>query len=183
MAQLSPEDRALLAGHLNRTRDLVRNAVANLRPDQWVFRPDDLTWSIGECAGHIASVENRAFALVSSQMRSIEPNPQRAAEVQRKTELMLRAIPSRESRVKAPHGGNQHTQFDSPRQFLDSFEEQRAQLAKYIAETEDALHDRVAPHPFFKDLDGCQWLLMIPLHTERHAAQIEEVKGHPRYPK
>jgi hypothetical protein len=35
----------------------------------------------------------------------------------------------------------------------------------------------------FKDLDGYQWLLMISLHSERHAAQIAEVKAHAAYPK
>jgi hypothetical protein len=41
----------------------------------------------------------------------------------------------------------------------------------------------VSPHMIFKDLDGCQWLLMISLHSERHAAQMAEVKAHPGYPR
>jgi hypothetical protein len=45
------------------------------------------------------------------------------------------------------------------------------------------MHDRVFPHMIFKDLDGYQWLLMISLHSERHAAQIAEVKAHAAYPK
>jgi hypothetical protein len=50
-------------------------------------------------------------------------------------------------------------------------------LLKYVSETQDAMHDRVPPHPVFKDLDGCRWLLMISLH----AAKIADVKAHPAY--
>jgi uncharacterized damage-inducible protein DinB len=183
MPQLTPEDRALLTAHLNRTRDLVLAEVSSLRPDQWTFRPDEESWSIAECADHIATIEHRVFSMVSKRMQAAAPDPQRAAEVQRKTPWILEAVPSRKERVKVPQGIENHTHFTIPREFADSFQERRGMLLKYVSETQDPVHDRVAPHPVFKDLDGCQWLLMISLHSERHAAQIAEVKAHPAFPK
>ena len=183
MPQLTAEERAFLKGHLSRTRDLLLQEVADLRPDQWKFRPDEETWSIAECADHIASIERRIFSMVSKHMQSAEPNPERAAEVQKKTALLLKAVPSRQERVKVPAGIQNTSDSATPEEFVELFKERRAGVIQYVEETQDPMHDRVSPHMIFKDLDGCQWLLMISLHSERHAAQIAEVKGHAGYPK
>jgi hypothetical protein len=181
--QLNPEERAFLTDHLSKTRDLLLSEIANLRLDQWTFRPDDETWSISECADHIASIEKRVFAMVSNRMQSAEPDPQRGLEVQKKTTWILEAVPARHERVKVPAGIENTSHSATPEEFAELFEERRAALLKYVSETQDSMHDRVAPHMIFKDLDGCQWLLMISLHSERHAAQIAEVKAHPAFPK
>jgi hypothetical protein len=33
----------------------------------------------------------------------------------------------------------------------------------------------VAPHPTFGLLDGCQWLLYLAAHTERHLVQLARI--------
>jgi hypothetical protein len=181
--QLTLEDRAFLISHLTGTRDLLLTEIANLRPDQWNFRPDEESWSISECADHIATIEKRVFSMVSKRMQTESANPQRAAEVQKKTPWILEAVPSRHERVKVPAGIENTSHSETPQEFADLFVDRRSALLKYVAETEDAMHDRVAPHMIFKDLDGCQWILMISLHSQRHTAQIAEVKAHPGYPK
>ena len=93
MPQLTSEDRAFLTGHLSQSRDLLLGEIADLRPDQWIFRPDDETWSIAECADHIVTIEKRVFSMVSKHMQTAAPDPQRAAEVQKKTPWILEAVP------------------------------------------------------------------------------------------
>jgi hypothetical protein len=183
MPQLTPEDRAFLTAHLIRTRDLLLTVIANLRPDQWTFRSDDESWTIAECADHIASIEKLTFSMVSKRLQAAEPDPQRASEVQKKTPWILEAVPSRHARVKVPPGIENTSHSETPAEFAALFQDRRAALLNYVSETDHPLHDRVAPHPIFKDLDGFQWLLMISLHSERHAAQIAEVKAHPAFPK
>jgi hypothetical protein len=183
MPQMTPEERIFLAAHLTRTRDLLLTEIANLRPDQWTFRPDDESWTIGECADHIASIEKLTFSMVSKRLQAATPDPQRAWEVQKKTPWILEAVPSRHARVKVPAGIENTSHSPTPEEFAGLFEDRRATLVQYVSETEQPMHDRVAPHPVFKDLDGYQWLLMISLHSERHAAQIAEVKAHPEYPR
>jgi hypothetical protein len=73
MPQLTPDDRAFLTGHLSRTRDLLLHEISGLRPDQWTFRPDEETWSIAECADHIATIEKRVFSMVAKHMQSATP--------------------------------------------------------------------------------------------------------------
>ena len=46
-----------------------------------------------------------------------------------------------------------------------------------MRETSDALRDRFAPHPFAGMIDGYQWILFLAAHTDRHAAQIEEIRS------
>lgn len=183
MPHLTAEERIFLIGHLSRTRDGLLKELDRLRPDQWNFRPDEQTWSIGECVDHIATIERRIFSMVSKHMQAAEPNPQRAAEVQKKTPWILQAVPDRHDRVKVPAGIENHSHTATAEEFIGNFKERRELLLKYVAETQDAMHDRVSPHMIFKDLDGCQWLLMISLHSERHAAQIAEVKLHQTFPK
>jgi hypothetical protein len=183
MPQLTPDDRALLTQHLSRTRDLLLNEISSLRVDQWMFRPDEETWSIAECADHVLTIERRIFSMVSKVMQAAPPDPARGAQVQHKTSKLLAAVPARETRVKVPAGIENHTHSATPEDFIPPFEERRALVLRYVAETQDPVHDRVSPHIVFNDLDGCQWLLMIALHSQRHAAQMAEVKAHPRYPK
>ena len=38
-------------------------------------------------------------------------------------------------------------------------------------------------HPVFKVMDAYQLILLISAHTERHTAQLNEVKRNPSYPK
>jgi hypothetical protein len=183
MPQLTPEERAFLTSHLSQSRDLLLSEILSLRSDQWTFQPDAETWSIAQCAEHIASIEKRIFSMVSKHMQGAPPTPERAAEVQKKTALLLEAVPSREVRVKVPAALENTSHAATPGEFADVFTERRGLLLKYVAETDHPMHDRVAPHMIFKDLDGCQWLLMISLHSQRHAAQIAEVKTHSSYPK
>jgi hypothetical protein len=44
------------------------------------------------------------------------------------------------------------------------------------------LHHHFAPLGPLGDLDGYQWLLLLASHTERHVAQMDEVKGQAGYP-
>jgi hypothetical protein len=183
MPQLTPEDRAFLTTHLSRTRDLLLTEIVNLRPDQWIFRPDPESWSIAECAEHIASIEKRVFSMVSKHMQAAAPDPVRAAAVQKKTPWILNVVPDRHERAKVPAALENTSHAATPEEFTNTFEERRSALLKYVSETEHPMHDRVSPHMIFKDLDGCQWLLMISLHSERHTSQIAGVKAHPAYPK
>jgi hypothetical protein len=183
MPQLTPEERTFLTGHLTQTRDVLLSEVANLSPDQWTFRPDEESWSIAECADHVVSIEKRILSLVSKRMQGEAPNPERAAEVQRKTAWLMDAVPSRHDRIKVPAGIENTSNSATPEDFIKLFEQRRAAVLEYVGQTQDPLHDRVSPHIVFKDLDGCQWLLLISLHSQRHTAQIVEVKKHQWYPK
>jgi hypothetical protein len=53
----------------------------------------------------------------------------------------------------------------------------------YVRSGQDDLRHHVAQHPAGYTLDGYQWILLLSAHTQRHVAQIEEVKADPSFPK
>ena len=63
------------------------------------------------------------------------------------------------------------------------FKESRDAHIEYVDKTQDDLRDHFSPHPAAGLLDAYQWILLMSAHTERHAAQINEVKGDPKFPK
>jgi hypothetical protein len=68
---------------------------------------------------------------------------------------------------------------------LQRYKEVRAREIKFAEETEVALKEHTADHPFpiFGTLNAYQWLIYIPLHNIRHNQQIAEVKASPGFPK
>jgi hypothetical protein len=58
----------------------------------------------------------------------------------------------------------------------------RGATLEYVRQATDNLHHHFAPLGALGDLDGYQWLLLLASHTERHVAQMDEVKAHPGYP-
>ena len=65
---------------------------------------------------------------------------------------------------------------------IEQFRRARAASVEALRNAGDDLRSRFAPHPVAGNLDGYQWFLTIAAHTERHLAQIEEIKSHPDYP-
>ncbi len=66
--------------------------------------------------------------------------------------------------------------FATREETIRTFEERRAANIAYVRETSEPLRERFAPHPFAGVIDGYQWLLLLAAHTDRHAAQIEEIR-------
>jgi hypothetical protein len=66
---------------------------------------------------------------------------------------------------------------------LAAFQQRRELTLEYLKSSTDDLRAHTMPHPAFGVLDGYQWLLFLPAHTERHALQIAEIQAHRDYPR
>ena len=182
MGQMTAEERNRVVDALERSREALANSIAGLTPGQWEFCPGEGAWSIRECADHIFVIEGLLFQTVRDLAGS-PPDPERAARVQGKDERLLAALADRGFKVRNPFPTRPSGEADSPETLTRSFAALRNSVIDYARSTNDSLRDRVARHPMLKDLDGVQWLLLISAHTDRHIAQIEEVKQHPGYPR
>lgn len=183
MPQLTPDERLSISRHLLDSAQRFREAIAGLGPSEWSFKPSGEVWSIAECADHVVAVEIMIFGNVSGKLQQRTPDPERAAAAQGKEKMLMRAVPDRTTRVKVPVAIEPTGRGGSPEELIGYFDQVRAKTVEYVQSTGDPLHDRTAPHFMFKDLNGAQWLLLISLHTERHVAQIEEVKADENYPR
>jgi hypothetical protein len=97
-----------------------------------------------------------------------------------KEDMIVKAVPARESKVKGPPRAM--PKGCEPGVALAQFVEARERLIVYAATTGDPLRTRLFPHIVFGPLDGFQWLILLAAHSERHRRQLEEVKTSAGYP-
>lgn len=178
---MNDRERQLAADHLTASRERLLGLVAGLTPEQWTFHPGDGRWSIGDCLEHVLRVESRVVAMVEKKLEEPPANP--APESFRdKDSLILRAVPDRTERRQAPEHARPNGQWPHAGNLLAEFEKVRAHSARFVAETKADLRNYTNPHGAFGELDCYQWLLLLGLHSERHARQIEEIKADPAFP-
>jgi len=173
-------DRAL--SELHASGKLFADALTGLSAAQWNFKPDANTWSIAECAEHIALSEDLVFGVIQKVMAS-PAAPEKRAEVKGKDAVVLKSISDRTTRFKAPESLAPTGRWKTAAETLAHFRRSRERLMEYIRTTGDPLRVHFSPHPAVGLLDAYQWVLLTGAHTERHVSQIAEVKANPAYPK
>src|SRR5262245_46227052 len=94
-ATLTPEERELLVDLLISTRDRFAAAIHGLLPHQLGFRPAAESWTVAECAEHIAVAEDVLRGMVREQIVKLAPVPEKRSEVQSKDGLVVRAMRDR----------------------------------------------------------------------------------------
>ncbi|MCW5980055.1 MAG: DinB family protein [Bryobacteraceae bacterium] len=174
-------DRALSSLHAS--RKMFLDEVADLSGAQWNFKPGPDRWSIAECAEHIALSEDALFQLVSEKVLKSPPDPSKNTEAQRaKDAQVLDAIPDRAVRAQAPEFLRPAGKWSTREDLIAHFKQSRGRTIAFADNTDASLRDHFAPHPAVGELDAYQWILLISAHSERHVAQIREVKAAPNYP-
>ena len=177
---LSEGDRKDGLAHLERTRVQLIEATKGLSDAQWKFKPAPDRWSVAEALEHIVLTEDMLFEMVSKKvMQAPAGKPDR--DYRKGDALVLRAIPDRTTRVKAPEALLPASR-RSPAESLEDFLESRKRTVEFL-KTTPGLRDHVVDSPLGAPLDGYQWLLYISAHSERHTKQILEVKADPGFPK
>jgi hypothetical protein len=123
------------------------------------------------------------FGLVTSQLMKSPADPAKKAEVKGKDEVIVKQVPERTQKFKAPDVIAPKNRWSTPDAIVAHFKEGRDRSIAYVDTTQDDLRDHFAPHPALGVLDGYQWILLMSAHSERHTEQINEVKADPKYPK
>ena len=160
----------------NQTRILA--LIEPLTPQQWNFKPAPDRWSISEVMEHVVTVENRVLGIIQQKTEgAAEPNKKSATE----DAMLFAAVPDRETRRQAPEIAIPTGQLQG-RQAQAEFEKCRQRTCDFIAANTNDLRQYFHVHGAFGELDCYQWVMLLALHGERHARQIEEVKTISGYP-
>ena len=175
-AEITPQDRAKLVEYLTTTRDQVLAEAASLSEAQWNFKSGPDRWSVGEVVEHLALAEPFLFDLQQKTVSGPAATPEQLAAAKGKDAVLLKAIPDRTQKAQAPEPLQPKTRIGSRAEVLAAFKERRQKTLDYAGNTKDDLRARVGESPL-GPLDAYQWLLFLPAHTERHLAQIKEVKA------
>jgi hypothetical protein len=175
---MTDSEREFLLDRLEEGCDAFLHAIEDLSEAQLRFKPEQDRWSIAECIEHIAAAEDRMLELVAKGV----PNPQGVSlDPEKDMRLAAAAVVDRRRKFSAPV---------EPAVHLRSTEDARAQFRgareRSIAWTRACTSDLrrlFTIHPVAGEIDCYRCALMLALHPARHAAQIEELKRDPVFPK
>jgi hypothetical protein len=180
--EISSQDRTKVVQYLTSTRDQVLSESAKLSEAQWNFKPGPDRWSVGEVVEHLALAEDFLRSTQQKVVSGPAATPEERAKSQGKDDTIMKAISDRTQKVQAPEPLKPGTKLGSQADVVKAFRERRGKTLDYATTTKDDLRAHVSESPI-GTVDGYQWLLFIGAHTERHLAQIREVKASPQFPK
>nr|WP_299487371.1 DinB family protein [uncultured Allomuricauda sp.] len=180
-SKLSDEDRKKAVDHLENTRDEMAKILKGLSEAQLNFKAEEDSWSIAECAEHIAISENMIFGMLQGALQTAA-DPSKRTEVKMSDEELIGIIESREQKVKTGEPFEPTGKFGSHEATVNEFLAKRNEHISYIKNTEDDLRNHYGQLPF-GTVDGVQILLFMSGHTERHLDQMKEVMAHKLFPK
>jgi uncharacterized damage-inducible protein DinB len=180
-AALTQGERDRAMSELWASRKQFLDSVAGLSPEQWNFKPDDHVWSVAECAEHIAVSEDVIFGLITQKIMQAPAEPGKVSAVT--DEFVLKAVLDRSQKFQAPEILRPTHRFATPQEMLDHFKQSREHTIDYIRDTQEDLRGHLGDHPVLKAMDAYQWILLLSAHTQRHTAQLNEVKANPKFPK
>jgi uncharacterized damage-inducible protein DinB len=180
---LTPEERKKALDYLKLTRDKFLESIKGLSEEQWKFKPAPDRWSVAEVAEHIGISETTLFGMVTGQVMKSPADPSKRVAAKGKEDLIFKVIPDRTTKAQAPEILKPVGRWADREALTKEFKKNRETVIDFIETTQEPLRDHFGPNPVFTELDAWQWILFMAAHSERHTAQILEVKADPKFPK
>jgi uncharacterized damage-inducible protein DinB len=175
-------ERQYVVDRLTENRSKLLNTVQGLSAEQWEFRPAVGRWSIADCVEHVILVENRILKSIGKVLTR-EPQPEKMAQALEKDRFLMDGTAlDRSRRLNAPEPLVPKQTWPETNQLLNEFEGTRARTLEFVRSSDSDLRSHFFQHMAFGDLDCYQWLMLLPVHGERHLAQIEEIKSEAGFP-
>ena len=180
---MTADERAKVVKWLNETQQVYLDRLDQMSDAQWNWRPAPFRWTVGEVAEHILLTETRLFAVVERAIAT-PANPNWQAKTTGKDTFIERALPNRGVRAQAPLEIRPTGKL-SRDEVVRRYKELRVRVLEFAQTTDAPLKAHTIEHPFpvFNTLNAYDWLIYIPLHTERHNKQMAEVMAAPNFPK
>lgn len=169
---LSDAERAEIVALLADSRAHVEVLVARTPDAFWATKPAPERWSVAEVVEHLILSEPLLRGLATTALAS-EPDPGWEAAAGLTTAELAERIKDRSQKFQAPEplkpqGGMARDEA------LRRFSGERAVTLDLVRTTTAPVKMHTAEGPPGK-MNVAQWLVLVGAHTERHAAQIEEV--------
>jgi hypothetical protein len=169
---MEASERAHVLDQLTATRDKLLGTVQDLTAEQWDFQPAEGRWSIADCLEHVIKVENRIGKLIVKTLEG-DPAPEKRAAAAEKEALLKDGREQLHPKKSWPDSLS----------LVNEFENTRGKTIEFVSAMDRDLRNHFFPHLAFGDLDCYQWMMLIPIHCQRHLAQIEEIKAAPEFPR
>jgi hypothetical protein len=156
---------------LRSSREVFLRAVAGISDEQAVRRPAGDCWSILECAEHVTIAEQFMTGAVEKRRPAASP-PDRSKD------QLIRAVGlDRTRKLVAPERSRPAGRFATLADAVAAFEAARAHTIALAENMNEDWRATTVKHALAGVIDSYQALLLIALHSERHADQIEKMKA------
>jgi len=162
------------------TQENYAKALKGLSNTQLNFKPSEKSWSVGQAAEHIMLSESLIINFVKEAMKTpVNKN----ADVFRVNDIAVTlAITNRLQKFSAPPVIQPKKESKSIADLIAGFNKARAANVELIKTTKFDLRNHFIQNPLMGTIDAYQTLLFLNGHTERHLAQIAEIKAHKDFP-
>jgi uncharacterized damage-inducible protein DinB len=180
---LTSDERKKALDYLKLTQDKFLDSIKGLSEEQWKFKPAPDKWSVDEVAEHIGISETTIYGMITGQIMKSPADPSKRAAAKGKEDQIFKMIPDRTTKAQAPEILKPVGRWADRDLLTKEFKKNRSTGIEFVKTTNDPLRDHFGPNPVFTELDAWQWLLFMAAHSERHTAQILEVKADPNFPK
>ena len=175
-------DRAMSALHAS--RKALADAVAGLSEAQVKFKAKPEAWSIAEITEHVAATEGFLMGYHYNLLKQ-PAAPEKLELAKGNDEKIMKSVAGREQKLQAPPQLAPKSAFPSIAAALEAFKAERMKTIRYVQTTDASMRDHFADNmgPEGKPADAYQMILLLAAHTDRHVAQINDVKSAAGYPK
>lgn len=180
-AQLTAAERETVTAELIKSQTALMASIQGLNQKQLNYKSSPDSWSIAECVEHLAISETKFSLLLQGAVKTPADTAKRS-EVTMTDEKLLGSITDRSTKVKTSEPFEPSGKFGSHKETLNAFMLKRNEHLDYVKSTTDDLRNHYGKLPF-ATIDGAQVLLFMSGHTERHTAQINNVKVNENFPR
>lgn len=174
------KDREFAIKYYTETKDDYVKQLAGLSDAQLNFRSAEGRWTIAEIAEHITVVEEALFGMITNGTLKSEPTtcekPNRVVD-----QMVILSITNRQQKFQAPEAVRPNGRWKTRAELLASFEKTRNATMDFIRNTKIDMRNLFGNGPM-GTLDAYQQFLFVSGHSERHLAQLKEVKADAKYP-
>jgi len=180
-APISQADRDVLIKDLEHSRTAFLDAIADVKTEaQWNYKPAPDRWSVAECAAHIIAAEQYFRDNIAATLKT--PALPAAQQSTAGDAVIAKMVRDRNQKFPAPAQLEPQGKVVAKAQAIKDFQATRAKTLDYVRTTQDPLREHGSGTPP-QVTTAYQLVLMLSGHTERHTAQLLEVKASPGYPK
>ena len=175
------KDREFALKYANDTRDDFVKQLTGLSDTQLNFRAGEGRWTIGEIAEHIIVTENALRGMIADGgMKS--PVPAGKDDFRISDVAVILAITNRQQKFTAPEQIRPNGRWKIVPDLLSNFETTRKASIDYVKNMKEDMRSHFMNTPLIGRTDAFQTFLFMIGHSERHLAQLKEVKADPKYP-
>lgn len=179
---LTQGERDYALSALHASRKLFLDSVNGLSEAQLRWKPDAKTWSVMEVAEHIVASEEYISGMAQKALQSPADPSRKRPNAREMDAKILAGVTDRSQKAQAPEALVPKGRFRSIQELTAEFRRLRDRNIAFVRETNADLRAHFAPSPV-GDLDALQWYIFMAGHTERHVAQIQELKANPGFPR